>query len=324
MDALVDTAVRRKTLTGLRPQVYEHPLDKRALDALEGISGLESLVRIFNEHSVERMMRIQFTGSNLHVNADNLPEVHEMARAACEILDLPRLPEIYIQADGSLNAFTAGVDKPLIVLNSGCIDLLSSDELFFVMAHELGHIKSGHVLYYQIAQFLPIIGEIIGAATFGTGKLISVGIEVALLNWQRMAEFTADRAGLLACQDADTAIRAMIKIAGLPQKFYHSINTEDFIAQAREFAGFDVSKLDRIAKAISAMGQSHPWTVMRAHEFLKWVDSGDYERILAAPARPLLHSAKSFCPNCGYELKTAVVFCPECGTKTPSPAAALK
>ena len=309
--------MERKTLTGLRPQFYEHPFDKRALDALEGTPGLEKLVRKFNEYSIERLLRIRYTGSNLRVSADSFPEVHEKVLQACEILDLPKAPDIYIQADGSLNAFTAGIDKPLLVLNSGCIDMLSDDELFFVIAHELGHIKSGHVLYYQIAEFLPVIGEIIGAATLGIGGLFSMGLEVALLNWQRMSEFTADRAGILASQDADVAIRAMMKIAGLPQKFYGSINTEDFIAQAREFSGLDINKLDRVAKAISIMGETHPWTVMRAHEFLKWIDSGDYDRTLAAPAMSPLPVRRAFCSGCGHALAGAAAFCPNCGMALP-------
>jgi Zn-dependent protease with chaperone function len=318
--------MERKVLAGLRPQYYEHPLDKRALDALERAPGMDTLVRKCNEYGIERLLRIRYTGSNLRVNADNFPEIHEKVRAGCEILDLPKLPDIYIQADDSLNALTAGTEKPLLVLNASCIDLLSDDELFFVIAHELGHIKSGHVLYYQIAEFLPVIGEIIGSATFGIGELFSMGLNLALLNWQRMSEFTADRAGLLACQDADTAIRAMMKVAGLPHKFYGSINTEDFIAQAREFSGFDISKLDRVAKAVSIMGESHPWTVMRAQEFLKWIDSGEYDRTLKSPATPplpLASAGKVFCSCCGHSLAVTAIFCPGCGVKlTPPPTAA--
>ena len=70
---------------------------------------------------------------------------------------MPVVPDLYI-APGHINAFTAGTEKPLIVVHSGAIDSLTDDELLFVIAHELGHVKSGHVLYYQIAQFvLPVI-----------------------------------------------------------------------------------------------------------------------------------------------------------------------
>lgn len=316
--------MERRRLTGLRPQAYEHPLDARTLNALQNTKGLETLVRKCNEWGLERLLRVQLTGSYLRVNADNFSDIYEKVRAACDILDLPKIPDVYIAAGGDINAFTAGVERTLIVLNSGAIDLLTEDELFFVIAHEVGHIKSGHVLYYQIAEFLPVIGDIIGSATFGVGDILSTGLQIALLKWKRMSELTADRAGLLACQDVTPAISAMIKIAGLPHKFYDSINTEDFIAQAREFEALDAEKLNMLAKWLSGIEQTHPWTVMRANQFLAWIDSGDYQNVLSGRHDVLpspAAGAKSFCVQCGQPLRGEEAFCPGCGFRLPEPLA---
>lgn len=313
--------MERRKLAGLRPQAYEHPSDTKALDVLERTRGLDTLVRKCNEWGFERLLRIQLTGSHLRVNADNFPDVFDKLRAAADILDAPKVPELYIAASGDINAFTAGVERTLVVLNSGAIDLLSDDELFYVIAHEIGHIKSSHVLYYQMAEFLPVIGEIVGAATFGLGELFSAGLQVALLNWKRTSEFTADRAGLLACQDINVAITAMMKLSGLPQKFYATINPEDFIAQARDFTALDSEKLNWFAKWLSTMGQTHPWTVLRASELLAWADSGAYERLLHAPqeaAAPAAAAAR-FCSQCGHVLKGGESFCPQCGTTVAKP-----
>jgi Zn-dependent protease with chaperone function len=318
----------RRRLTGLRPQTYEHPLDAQALNALQKTSGLETVVRKCNEWGFERLLRVQLTGSHLRVTPDSVPDVHEKLVAACDLLDLPTVPDLYIAGGGDLNAFTAGVERPLIVLNSGLIDSLTDDELLFVIAHEVGHIKSGHVLYYQIAEFLPVIGAIVGSATFGLGELFSAGLQVALLNWKRMSEFTADRAGLLGCQDANVPITAMIKIAGLPQKYHGAINPEDFIAQAREFKAFDTDKLNWFVKALSTAGQTHPWTVMRATQFLGWVDSGEYETVVngqhALPPAGGGSSASAgsgFCTQCGRGLMTEARFCPGCGVPVARPPA---
>lgn len=305
--------MNRKTLTGLRPQAYEHPWDQKALDALQSSKSVATLVAKLNEVGFERILRVQLTGSNIRVTADNFPEIHEKVREAAAILDLPVQPEIYIAAGGEINAFTAGVKKPIVVLTSGAVDLLGEDELFFVIAHELGHIKSGHVLYYQMAEFVPVLGEIVGAATFGVSNLFSTGLEAALLNWKRTSEFTADRAGLLACQDANVAISAMMKIAGLPVKYHTSINTEDFIAQAREFEALDNDKLSWLAKGLSIMGQTHPWTVMRANQFLTWIDAGEYEKVLNAPHEQL--QMKRFCSQCGGTVAGTAAFCPGCGAR---------
>ena len=53
-----------------------------------------------------------------------------------------------------LDAMTIGMDKPIIVLNSGLVDLLDEDELRFVVAHELGHAMSGHAVYQTLLQRL--------------------------------------------------------------------------------------------------------------------------------------------------------------------------
>jgi len=300
-------------LHGLRPQSYEHPSDAKTLDILQGTAGLETVIRKCNEFGLDRLLRIQLMGSYLRASQDCFPHLYRAVQEGCEILDVPKRPTVYIQP-GGLNAFTAGVEQPILVFTAGLIDSMTEEELRFVVGHELGHIKSGHVLYYQIAMLLPVLAEVVGAATFGIGSLLSFPLEVALVRWQRMSELTADRAGLLACQDVNAATTAMIKLAGLPLKFFDKVNTEDFLAQAREFEAFDSDKLDWVAKILSGMGQSHPWTVMRASELLRWVDSTSYEKLLADPTSGrALEPPRKFCTNCGSP--TAGVFCSKCGTR---------
>ena len=306
-------------LRGLRPQSYEHSSDRKTLDALQGQSGLETLIRKCNEFGLERLLRVQLMGSYLRAGEDCFPHLYRAVQDGCDILDVPKRPAVYIQP-GGLNAFTAGVDNPILVFEAGLIDALSEEELRFVVGHELGHIKSGHVLYYQIAMLLPVLAEVVGAATLGFGSLLSFPLEVALIRWQRMSELTADRAGLLACQDVNAATMAMIKLAGLPLKFFDRVNTEDFLAQAREFEAFDSDKLDWIAKILTGLGQTHPWTVMRASEMLRWIDSSAYEKLLAdptegraLPAAAPPQTSRRFCTNCGTPASGA--FCTGCGSR---------
>lgn len=305
-----------KTLTGLRPQAYEHPSDTATLNALTRTAGLDTLVRKLNSWGFERLLRVQLTGSYLRATPDSMSDLYEWLVTARERLDVPMLPDLYVAGSGELNAITAGVDHPLILLYSGAVEQLTPDELQFVIAHELGHIKSGHVLYYQIAEFLPVIAGVIGTITLGLGDLLSTGLQVALLHWKRMSEFTADRAGLLACQDADVAMRTLMKLAGLPPRYYKSINTEDFLRQAREFEAMDTETLNKIAKWFSTMGATHPWTVMRAQQLLLWVDRGGYEEVLKAPQRiavKLPEGVQGYCQQCGWPYRVAQAFCSGCG-----------
>ena len=268
-------------LRNLNSRIYEHPFDREALNTLEGTPGLETLVKAFYKHGIEKLMRIQYTGSYLKITPRNYPEIYRILEDVCQTLALDQLPELYIQWDYGVNAFTSGVEKTLIVINSGVVDLMSPEEISFILGHEVGHIKSQHVLYHQMAAIFPLIGDLIGSATLGLGSLVSKGVELALLNWERMSEFTADRAGLLACQDMNVANQTMVKLAGVPRKYFDRINLEEFTTQAREFESFDYNTVDKMVKVFSIMWQNHPWTVMRGAELLKWIESGAYGKILA-------------------------------------------
>jgi Zn-dependent protease with chaperone function len=316
--------VSPQKLTGLRPQAYEHPSDQAALDVLAKTPGLDTLVRKLNAWGFERLLRVQLTGSYLHVLPENLPDLAGTLHTACETLDLPSPPDLYIAPSGELNASTMGVERPLIVVNSATVDFLTPEELLFVIAHEVGHIKSSHVLYYQMADYFPVIAGILGDVTFNLGKLLSTPMEVALMSFKRTAEFTADRAGLLACQDVDVALRTMVKLAGLPGKYRSNINTEDFVRQAREFEAMDSDKLSVVAKWLSVMGASHPWTVMRARQLLQWIDSGGYEQVLKDPKKVTSQTAPgviAFCTNCGAPLHAGELFCRSCGRSVAAPTA---
>jgi Zn-dependent protease with chaperone function len=93
-----------------------------------------------------------------------------------------------------------------------------------------------------------------------------------------MSEFTADRAGLLCCQNKDAAIRAFMKMAGMPIKEFNNMNYQTFIQQATEFKQLDYDAMSKVIKFISIADNSHPWTVMRAAELLNWINSGEFNK----------------------------------------------
>src|SRR5947207_2461698 len=102
----------RRLLRGLHAESYEHPFDRSALAGLKGTPGLELLIRKLNEWGFEHFCKVQYTGSNLRITSDNFPEVYDMVREAAAVLDLTTLPDLYLQNEVGINAFTAGVEKP--------------------------------------------------------------------------------------------------------------------------------------------------------------------------------------------------------------------
>lgn len=264
----------KKILSGLEHSQYEHPFDKKALSALENTPGLEIVGNFITKHTIEKIYTIQYTGSNLKVTSENYPKIYEYLQYACQILNMPKIPDLYIQWGYGINSFTVGSEKPIIVINSGLIDLCDDDEIMFVIGHECGHIKSNHMLYHMMAQ---VINLFIDSIPLGS---IAAPIQYALYYWDRMSEFTADRAGLLCCQNKVSAIRAFMKMAGMPIKEYNNIEYQTFIQQAAEFKQLDYDAMSKVIKFISIADASHPWTVMRAAELLNWINSGAYTQFV--------------------------------------------
>ena len=265
----------KKSLPRLDHTSYEHPFDRKALNALERTPGLTVAGKYVTKQTIERVYTVQYTGSNLRVTAQSYPMMHDYLRYACHILGVQRVPELYVQWGYGINAFTVGAENPIVVLDSGLMDLCDEDEKLFVIGHELGHIKSNHMLYHMMAQLINYVIDIVPG-----GSLVAAPLRYALLYWDRMSEFTADRAGMLCCQNRDAAVRAFVKMAGLPISQYGQMNVQSFLQQAKDFDDLDYENLNRFFKLVSILDSTHPWTVMRAAELIKWIDSGAYSKLL--------------------------------------------
>ncbi|MDJ0707880.1 MAG: M48 family metallopeptidase [Leptolyngbyaceae cyanobacterium MO_188.B28] len=317
------------TLDGLAPREYEHHLDQKALDALEKTAGLDVLVKKFNDFGVERFLRLEFIGSNLKITPSSLPDVYEILEEACEVLNLKTTPEIYVRPDdyfrklevttNNLEGITVGVNNPVIIISSICLETFTNSELRFILGCEIGRLKSQHILYQNIAWIFPtlsgtvsgLLASIPGASLLASS--ISGGLYLALVNWLRMADYTADRAGLLACQDINAVMTAMAKIAGLPKRYFDSFNVDDFVTQAREFEGFSDNTYNKILKGLSLAVRDQAFTIARANELLKWIDSGNYQAVLERKTKIQAAPPPSFCRHCGFKIEVAHAFCPNCG-----------
>lgn len=200
---------------------------------------------------------------------------------ACQILDVTTIPELYLfRGTGHIQTYIIGVEKPIVGINIEAMEWLNYDELLFIFGYEIARIKSQHMIYHQMSIVMPVLKIWISSTTLGLGGLIASGVELALYNWVMMAKFTADRAGLLACQDIDVATTALMKLAGLPEEYLTPHVIEDFLVQSREFAANSVDGLDQVTKILSYSDSNLSWLVMRTGELLKWVDSGEYNHVL--------------------------------------------
>jgi Zn-dependent protease with chaperone function len=269
-------AKRRVNLTDISSRAWEHPADRGALVALRKLKGFDKLIRMMSGLINERAVRLELLGSAVRVDERQFPVLHRLLTEVGATLDASELPELYVRATPTFNAETIGMDKPVIVLDSGLVGLLDEEELRFVIGHELGHALSGHAVYRTLLlRMLSLTGLLAAIPLGGVGIRVIVA---ALMEWSRKSELSADRAGLLATQDPAAAFRAHMKLAS--GGHLDELDQTSFFAQGAEYAGSSDIR-DSVLKLLLIERRTHPFAVSRAAELRNWVDSGAYTTILA-------------------------------------------
>lgn len=267
-----------KTFPDLEAEAFMHPWDVQATGALRKVPGFETLTKKVMEYGLERVFYLENVADNVRVNERMFPRLYQYLKWGCKILGVDE-PEVYVNMDPTPNAFTYGHKRPFIVLTSGLIELLDEQERFYVIGHELGHIKCGHVLYTVLAENLKVIVEMLGRATLGLGALLGTGLALPLYDWYRKAELSADRAALLCVQDKDVAIQTFMKMAGGSRTMYADMDRDAFVQQIRAYEDADESTLNKAYKILLTAFRTHPFPIMRAKHLDEWVREGGFSRL---------------------------------------------
>ena len=269
-------ATTRITFPGISSRAWEHPADRTALSALRRLKGFDQILKLTSGMLRDRQHRLLYLASAARVGPRQFADLDTLLDECVDVLDAPAKPELYVMQSATTDAFTIGMDKPFIVISSGLYDLMTHEELRFVVGHELGHALSGHAVYRTMMMHLMRLARSFGVVPVGGWALRA--IVAALLEWQRKSELSGDRAGLLCSQDLDTAISVEMKLAGGSR--LDKLDSDAFLAQAREYERTGDMR-DGVLKLLNLELQTHPFSVLRAAALTNWVDSGGYEKVMA-------------------------------------------
>ncbi|HWM00197.1 MAG TPA: M48 family metallopeptidase [Nocardioidaceae bacterium] len=269
-------ARRRIPLPGISSRAWEHPADRGALVALRRLRGFDTLLKRLSGLVNERAVRLVYLGSAIRVDERQFATLHHLLGEVGAALDAPTLPELYVESHPVPTAITIGMDKPIIVVSSGLVGLLDEEEMRFALAHEMGHVGSGHAVYQTLLQRLLQLSGVLTAIPLG--GLGVRAILAGLMEWSRKSELSADRAGLLATQDPSVAFRVHMKLASGGR--LESLDPTSFFAQGTEYAESGDLR-DSVLRLLLIEAESHPFAVVRAAELRRWVDAGEYTRVLS-------------------------------------------
>lgn len=264
-------------LIGLRADHFRHPLDLQATNSLKQLPGLDLLVRQVLGGVGEQFFYLENIASSILVSDQQLPHLHQLLLDACQTLDLEP-PQLYIRQHPVPNAYTFAMrgKQAFIVVHTSLIELLTPEEIKAVIAHELGHLKCEHGVYLTLANLVVLAANLLPP----WGKILTQGLQTQLMEWVRCAEFSCDRAALLAIQEPRVVMSVLMKLSGGSPSLAPHLNLDAFVAQARTYDQISSTELGELLKQTQTAQLTHPLPVLRAREIDRWSSSPNYQSLL--------------------------------------------
>lgn len=198
------------------------------------------------------------------VTPTDTPELSRLVQQ-CSSRLAPGAVEVYVVSSRARNAYTFGFSSPrVVVLFSSLFRVMDEAELRFIIGHEMGHVVLGHTWLNTL------LGGMAGVPLpFGAAILLIV----AFRWWNRACEYSADRAGLIACGSLQKATSALVKLVA------DNVQTQAELQRALEVIDREDDSLTNI---LGETLSTHPMTIRRIEELRRFAASPEYQRTLRA------------------------------------------
>ncbi|MCF8070692.1 MAG: M48 family metallopeptidase [Desulfobacterales bacterium] len=170
-------------------------------------------------------------GDAMLISPDLLPEVYEIYSNCLNLFGSNLQGNLFVRQSKEYNANIFSHNQKFdLLIHSALLEDFTSNELSFVLGHELGHALLGHS-QVSMLELLSLTEEL-------KPGLISPETKELMFRWSRTAEFSADRVGLLCCGQLESAAKALFKtLSGLSgisiDRILNSFHTQYDILEAQ-------------------------------------------------------------------------------------------
>lgn len=221
-----------------------YPTEERLADRLRSDPAMGQVLKRADLIRRRSTARSRLLANAVQVSTVTVPSLDVSLHRLREVAPDDRPVDAFVYPGGEVNAFLIELETHRLVgFSSAAIEHLSADELAFVAGHELGHAAYAHAN-------LP--------AAMAVDDGIFTGDKARLARaWQRAAEISADRVGVLCAGSADVAISALFRtLSGLRHAGPHL--RDELLRQ-----------WDSFADAVVVHGPGEQWELSHPHPLLR-------------------------------------------------------
>ena len=245
-------------------QEIAHPVDKTLISALEA-----ARVKDILNPAMEQLVSAnygQLLATGIPLDEKSFPDMYYLMEDTCQRLRI-KIPYTVISNElNGINAFATGTDqKSFVVISNMTPSFLKSKELQFILAHECGHIAMKHMVYHTAGSLAAVVGSYIPIL----GPALTKTVVFPLNCWNRCSEITADRIGLVCCEDINAAQHALLKIVG-GYTNVDGVDIDHYIAKCRALQG------TQLLGKVGEYFQTHPMVYKRLKALEFFYNSESY------------------------------------------------
>ena len=234
----------------------------RELDVMLGAAAVYASMLV-----VSLQAKTTYRLQGAEVTPTQFPEIYKIVEELRHRFIAPPT-RVFVIRKQQFKTEAAGLVAPyVIVLPSVVIDALNREELRFVLGQALGNICFGHT---RVAVALG--GEESALPT--VLSWVAWVRDLIFSGYWRTATMSADRAGVLACGNLDTALRALIKLSIGPNLF-GDVRTEDLLAQGQRLR----QGMSRVQAFLIRWRSPVPPLIMRLEAMVEWAERPDHATV---------------------------------------------
>lgn len=243
----------------------ERELGKQIYQALQG-PVVETILQTAKDGSGDDYWRSRMEGHCMKVDMEILPDFYALCQDVKKRLNFKDAVDFYVTGDSTLNAFSVAAedeDHPHIVnINSAMFDLMSGEELRFVIGHELGHIMNKDSALKRLIYFV--------FPPDNTNPPITLQYKIRLHD--QLAELVADRYGFLANGNLNACVTAFYKMSSGLDLAKMNVSIDALLSDNRK-------RLDYFMKGKGLSRYDHPVNPIRVQAIHLFVTAKDEKEL---------------------------------------------
>ena len=256
-----------KSRSNFNPSIeLERQIGEQIYNALQG-TVVEEVLKKIRMSGSDTYWRSNMEGHSLKVDKELLPDFHRLCHDVKVKLNFEEAVDFYITGDSTVNAFSVAAEEegePHIVnINSALFDLMTTDELKFVIGHELGHLINKDTALARLIRFV-----------FPPEANVPVSLQYKIRLHDQLAELVADRYGYIATENLDVCVTAFFKLASGLDLAKMNVSIEALIADNNR-------RLEYFLKDKGVSRASHPVNPIRVQALNLFATSKTEEELQA-------------------------------------------